>query len=468
MIAFPNGDLLVDPGSFRDPSGHVYEKAGRIFRTVSEKAAEEYDFLRRDGLLRRFVEDGWIVDSEEVANTGLGEIGAAARYVIEHPRLPFISYPYEWTFPLLKAAALFHLDFQVEALARGVTLSDASAYNVQFLGSRPIFIDVLSLRRYRDGEFWRGHRQFCEQFLNPLLLRAVSGVPHNHWYRGNLEGIGTAELLRLMPVRKKLRWNALSHLVLPSRLQAAATGRAKPLSVKGRKLPRPAFEAMLRQLRKWIAGLEPADTGRTVWGKYGATHTYADGEEVAKRAFVAEFVAKTKPAMMLDLGCNTGQYSEVATGSGADLVVGFDFDQAALEKAFARSAAKSLNLLPLFLDAANPSPDQGWNGAERKALHRRARADAVMALAFEHHLTIARNIPMGTVVEWLTGLAPRGIIEFVHKSDPTVQRMLALREDIFAHYSEEAFVAALGRNARTVKVETVTAAGRRLFWYDRT
>jgi ribosomal protein L11 methylase PrmA len=468
MDASSSGDVLLDPGSFRDPAGHVYERGGRIFRTVFERAAEDYEFLRSRDLLRRLADERWIVASEEVTSADLGERAAAARYVVEHPRLPFISYPYEWTFPLLQAAALFHVDFQLQALTHGVALSDASAYNVQFLGPRPIFMDVLSLRRYHEGEFWAGHRQFCEQFLNPLLLRATTGVPHNHWYRGSLEGIATNELLRVLPARKKLGWNTLTHVVLPSRLQARATARAAAATVKSRRLPRPAFEAMLKQLRRWIARLEPADTGRTEWSQYAETNTYAQGEEAAKRSFIAEFAAKTRPAMMLDLGCNTGEYTEAALNAGAGLVVGLDFDQSALEKAYVRAVSRGLNFLPLFLDAANPSPDQGWSGAERKALHRRAKADALIALALEHHLVIGRNIPLQRCVDWLVGFAPRGVIEFVHKSDPTVQRMLALREDVFPEYEEPAFAAALGRAARIVKSETVTATGRRLFWYDRT
>ena len=179
----------TDAGSFRDPAGHVYRVGSRVFRTVSHRAAADYEFVRDAGLLRLWSEKGLIVSAEEVDPVILGDVGAAPCYVLEHPLLPFISYPYEWPFPVLKAAALLHLDLQLLALPEGICLSDASAYNVQFVGVRPIFIDTLSFRRYRDGDFWIGHRQFCEQFLNPLLLRAFLGLPHNAWFRGSLEGV---------------------------------------------------------------------------------------------------------------------------------------------------------------------------------------------------------------------------------------------------------------------------------------
>jgi ribosomal protein L11 methylase PrmA len=462
--------IEIEPGSFRDPAGRVYRVAGRILRTVTERAATDYEFLQGKGILARLRDEGWILPTEEVDTAVLGEAGRSARHVLEHPCLPFVSYPYEWPFGALQAAAVHHLDLHLRALDEGATLSDASAYNVQFRGGRPVFIDLLSLRRYREGEMWLGHRQFCEQFLNPLLLRAYLGIPHNAWYRGNLEGIPTDDLSRLLPHRRKLSWRTLLHVVLPARLQArAAEAQGGDAGAAAqRSLPLPAFRAMLGQLRRWIAGLRPMGAERTVWGDYGDTHTYAAAEEQAKRRFVAEFVERTRPALMWDLGCNTGAYSALALGAGAGTVIGFDFDQGALDAAFARARDGRLDFLPLFLDAANPSPDQGWDGRERQGFQRRASADALLALAFGHHLAIGRNVPLDQVVAWLTGLAPQGVIEFVQKADPTVRRMLSLREDIFEGYGEEAFAAALGQRARIVRAETVSAAGRRLYWYDRT
>ncbi len=460
---------VAEGGSYRDPSGRVYEREGRIFRTVAERAAPHYEYLRDRGLLRRWAEQGWVVASEEREPGALPPGLPAARYVLEHPRLPFVSYPYEWPFPALKAAALLHLDLQRQALEEGVSLSDASAYNVQFLGPRPIFIDVLSFRRYREGEFWAGHRQFCEQFLNPLLLRALCGVPHNAWYRGSLEGIPSDQLGRLLPLRRKLSWNVLSHVVLPARGQrsAADAGAESLARLRERQLSRVAYQGLLAQLRDWIARLEPLDTGPTVLGDYERSHGYAQEEHGAKQRFVAEFVQRTKPRLLCDFGCNTGAYSELALASGAERVLGFDFDQGALEKAFARARTLGLDLLPLFLDAANPSPGQGWNGVERASMQGRVQADGALALAFVHHLAIGRNVPLDQAVHWVVERAPRGVIEFVDKGDPTVQTMLALREDIFERYAEPAFVEAIEQRARIVRAEQVSRTGRKLFEYER-
>lgn len=455
-------------GSYRDPSGHVFESAGRIFRAVMPPAVLDYEAARDTGILERLVSGGKLVAFHEVDPKEFGPQDGTAAYLLEHPRLSFISHPYEWSFSLLRDAALFHLDLHLELLSSGFTLSDASAYNVQFDGPRPIFIDHLSIRRYQEGEFWIGHRQFCEQFLNPLLLRALFGVPHNAWYRGNLEGIPVGDLAKLLTLRHKISWKILTHVVLQNRFQQGTSGGEEVAGkIKQRTLPLSGYKALLVQLRNWIDRLTPDRIGATVWGDYATTNTYNSEEEKAKRQFIADFVKSASPKSIIDLGCNTGEYSKVALESGAQRALGFDFDQRALDSAHKRAKAESLNFLPLFLDAKNPSPDQGWQQEERQGLSNRAKADAVMALAFEHHLAIAHNIPLTEVIGWIVGMAPRGVIEFVPKSDPTVRKMLALREDIFPDYSEENFAAFLGSIARVERKEKVSASGRVLYAFSR-
>jgi ribosomal protein L11 methylase PrmA len=460
---------LIDLGSFRDPNGRVFRAGDEIFRTVSPRARGDYDFVQSTGLIDRLIGQGRLVATAEVGRIALPGPGASAYKVLRHARIPFVSYPYEWPFPLLKSAALLHLSVQIEALRLGVSLSDASAYNVQFNGIQPIFIDALSFKRYREGETWSGHRQFCEQFLNPLLLRAYLGIPHNAWFRGSLEGIDTAALDAMLPFWRKLSLNVFSHVVLPARaLRHIANGdedimrRAKAVTV-----PRQRYLAMLQQLRDWISTLEPRDTGRTIWQSYETTNTYANTEANAKHDFIAEFASKVRPGTLWDMGCNSGAYAQTALAAGATRVIGFDADQGALEHAYVRAKAKSLDLLLLYQDGANPSPNQGWASEERLSVTGRGGADAVIALAFEHHLAIARNVPLDRVVGWLAGLAPAGVIEWVEKTDPTVQHLLALREDIFDGYTKPAFEAALSANARLVKSEIVSSAGRTLYWFDR-
>ena len=460
-------NFIADAGSFRDPGGQVFTSGERVLRAVMLSSAPAYEAARDGGLLDALVEKQMLVGSKEVDPSALQERPAPLRYLLEHPRIPFVSYPYEWSFSQLKSAALHHLDLHLAALAAQFTLSDATAYNVQFIGARPIFIDHLSVVPYREGQIWAGHRQFCMQFLNPLLLWALRGVQPNAWFRGSLEGIPPEDLSPLLSWRHKMSWTVLTHVAMQASLQRRSVRQnSTDGKLREQRLPRHALTGMLSGLRSYIAGLKLANQA-TVWGNYAQDNSYQSAEAAAKRRFVSEMVQATRPALLLDLGCNSGDYSIAALEAGAGYVVGFDYDQGALEHAYQRSLRDELRFLPLWLDAANPSPSQGWGQAERKGMAERARADALIALAFIHHIVIGRNVPLGMAVDWLMQMAPQGVIEFPPKEDPMVQRLLALREDIFPDYSVASFLAEVGKRGRVVKSETLSEGGRVLVWYER-
>lgn len=458
-------------GSFRDPSGGVYSVNGRILRTVTETYAHQFHFVHRTGLLDRLRARGWLLPYEFVDDEISSLFpGQGIEHLLEVPRLLFVSHPYEWPFSALKSAALLHLDVQVSALEAGVTLSDASAYNVQFQGPIPVFIDHLSFRRYEPGEIWTAHRQFCEQFLLPLLLRALFGISHNAWYRGNLEGIPLEDFRRLLKWQHCLDSNLLKHVVLHAWLHQNSKGLEGEFSAVrnvSSALPVAAFRRLLIGLRAWIQKLTPADSAMSTWQDYARTNSYRTDEVHIKRRFVHEFVETERPKHLWDLGCNAGDYAKVALEAGASHVIGFDSDQGALEACFVRAVDERLAIQPVFLDIANPSPNQGWQESERSGLRGRGHADAVLALALIHHLVIAKNIPLDQVLDWLISLAPLGILEFIPKADPMVQRLLSLREDIFSSYSLETCLAHLETKARIVKTCHLSSQGRTLVWYER-
>lgn len=458
---------LVEAGSFRDPGGRVFRAGETILRTVTAAAEENFASVIGSGVLRKLADAGKLVDFTDVTDQATAYGLDDARVVLSHPRIPFISYPYEWSFSLHKAAALAHLDLQIALLNDGFTLSDATAYNVQFEGVNPVFIDHLSIRPYQDGEIWAGHRQFCMQFLNPLLMWAVLDLQPSHWFRGSLEGIAPEDLAKLIPLRKRLNLTILTHVIAQAAMQKRSvrttTGSA---GYRNAKLPRSGFEGMLHGLRSTIARLE-VPSHRTVWGDYAHNTSYSTPEMEAKHSFVREMVAAAKPDLLYDIGCNSGDYSLSALEAGAKAVVGFDFDQSALEIAYRRAREGNLPFLPLWLDAANPSPAQGWGQAERMGFAGRADPDALLALAFIHHIAIGRNVPLDMATDWILALAPCGIIEFPHKSDPMVQALLAQRDDIFPGYDKDIFANLLSQWARIVKQVDVLPT-RTLFWFDRT
>ncbi|MDB5610290.1 MAG: hypothetical protein JWP25_7190 [Bradyrhizobium sp.] len=457
-------NIVRNPGSFRDPSGYVAHRDGRIFRILQEGAFRSFDGLKTSGLLSALVARKWIVQTETSSEPALQDL---SQFVLEHEPINFISYPYEWPFELLKRAALFHLDLHLFALEYNFTLTDASAYNIQFVGTKPILIDPLSLVPYTEGQLWLGQRQFCEQFLNPLLLTSLLKIPFNAWYRGSIEGISSEDLAHALRLKHKLSWRILSGVLIPVWLQRSAQSNpAKITAAAEKELPLSALQFMLRNLRKWIAGMRnPFAT--TLWSGYALENSYLLEEEKRKRLFVSDFIERRKPKVVWDLGCNTGLYCEMALHAGAQDAVGFDSDHGALNLAVQRSVRGGLKFLPLQMDACNPSPNQGWHQKERAGLSSRSKPNALMALALEHHIAIGRNVPLPMFLDWIVDLADCGIVEFVPKNDPMVQRMLSGRKDIFDQYSQAEFECELMKRAAIEKKEVVSSSGRTLYVFAK-
>ena len=441
----------------------MFHEDGRIRRAVTEYGLAHARAVRTTGLIDRLVSSGLLLAEHEVATSLAGH--PDVRLVLEHPTLPFVSYPYEWPFRALQAAALVHLDVQLQALDAGVMLTDATAYNMQFIGARPVFIDHLAFRPYRDGELWAAHRQFCEQFLHPLLLQSLAGIEFQSWYRGRLEGIPGADLVRLLRWHQKLRWNVFTNVVAPARLQRLAGRPGVDRRISRARMPRDTLREMLSSLRRWIPRLTPRGLDTTAWASYDAQVPDEESRSIA--AFVDEFVRHASPRLLWDLGCNAGRYSEVALEAGAGYAVGIDSDAGALDRAFARARDRQLSLLPLLVDLVNPSPGQGWRGQEREGLMDRGRPDALLALSVVHHIAIARNVPLDEIATFLTSLAPQGVIGFVPHTDQRAQALFHGREEIFRNYTLDNFLALLQQHARIVKQQPVPGTDRVLIAFSR-
>ncbi len=317
-------------GSYRDPSGQVFLHNSRVFRTITKHGYDDFKTVEATGFLTDLVDKGFLVPWRDVDKDDFEQTNDNVVRILEHTPLPFISYPFEWSFSALKDAALLHLDVHIMALAKGVTLSDASAFNIQFIGVKPIFIDHLSFRPYQDGEFWNGHRQYCEQFLNPLLLQSQMGIPHNAWYRGSPEGIPSASMTSVLPFLSRIKPQVMTNLVLPVWFDRRSGSNSEvSKSVADKRLPLSSFRNMLVGLRKFIASLKlPENT--TVWKEYAENTSYGNDETKNKKYFIQKFCSTVKPETLWDIGCNTGEYSKVALETGAKMAIGFEYDTGAL------------------------------------------------------------------------------------------------------------------------------------------
>ena len=434
-------DLRRDQGSFRDPDGFIVSQGGRIFRVVLPRAVELWRQFCASGLASELQSTGLLVPTHEVAADTLSSESSmpGGAIVLEHERIPFVSYPYEWSFDMLRAAALLQLEMVERSLKHGWILKDASAYNVQFRGITPLFIDVLSFAPLREGEPWAGYNQFCRMMLYPLMLEAYKRIPFQPWLRSELEGIDPVVLGRMFRGLERLRPGVLAHVVAQAYLQRkfSSADYSVRQQIKSAGMTREMISRNVRKLRKLIMDLHLPNES-TTWSDYSRAH-YANDAIAYKEAFVAEIITGRHFKLVWDLGCNDGRFSRIAADA-AETVVAMDFDAGSINRLYCkiRKEGRS-NLLPLLINVANPSPAQGWASRERASLIERGKPELTLVLALVHHLVISGNVPLDTLLEWLSEVTDEVVIEFVSKEDAMVQRLLLNKDDTYSDYNRETF-----------------------------
>lgn len=452
--------VAAEGGSFRDPCGFVFRRGGTLYRQLNESSREDYDALLRSGLYAELTSRGLLVEHDE-ADPRMAAAPGAYKVLQPHP-IPFISYPYEWSFAQLKAAALATLEIQRAALAKGMTLKDASAFNVQFIGGRPIFIDTLSFERYRPGKSWAAYRQFCQHFLAPLALISYADARLTQLLRAYIDGVPLDLASRLLPWRSRLRLPLLLHVHLHAKSLRRYVETRGSVSTIERPISVTAMAGLIDDLRRGVEALR-WEVDASVWGAYYKQLSYSDAESERKKALVSEFLDIAGGTSVWDLGSNTGLYSRIAAAKGR-YTVAWELEPECVEFNYREIIAKNdANILPLVLDLANPTPSLGWDNSERYSVPERGPADTAMMLALVHHLAIGNNVPLPRIADFALKAGRKLIVEFVPKTDPMVQRLLASREDVFTDYVQSAFEAAFVRHFRIERKEPVTATGRVLY-----
>lgn len=453
-----------DPASFRDPCGFVFrDEDGTLLRQVNSSYAPDYRLLMDSGLYEDLVTAGMLIEHEELPRS---QARGEDAYCLIRPReVPFISYPYEWPFSALKEAALLTLEIQHRARNFGMSLKDASSYNVQFHETRPVLIDTLSFEKCEPARPWVAYAQFCRHFLAPLALMAKTDTGLNRLLLVHLDGIPLDLASKLLPWRTRFQLGLFLHLHLHAKMVKHYSDTSQPreskFAAKGR-VTSPGMTALLDNLRRTIAKLSMKTHG-TEWVDYYRDNSYSSEAFEEKRAVVTRFLRIVQPSTVWDLGANTGIFSCIASDLGARTYA-FDIDPACVEMNFRQCRRDNRsNLLPLLLDLTNPTPAIGWAHEERRSLAGRGPVDAVMALALVHHLAISNNLPFRKIAAFLYRLTRHLIIEFVPRSDPQVKRLLRCRRDSFDDYHQVNFEAAFEQRFSVREKRPIGQHGRILY-----
>jgi len=431
--------MKYDGGSFRDPSGYVFYHQGNVYRQINQVYEDDYNLLMSSGLYQMLVDKKILIPHEEISRKEFPESYKFDEHykIIKPEKIPFVSYPYEWCFSQLKDAALTTLKIQRIALEHGMTLKDASSYNIQFKNGKPVFIDTLSFEKYNEGEPWVGYRQFCQHFLAPLSLMALKDVRFNQLLKIYIDGIPLDLASSILAFKTHFNFSLQTHIHFHAKTQQRYSDKSE--GVRKHRVNKIGLLGIIDNLESFIRKLKLKDL-KTEWANYYEdNNNYSSIAMEAKKSDVAKFLDKVKPLSVWDLGANNGVFSRIAEKKGISTIA-FDIDPIAVEMNYLScSKEENTKILPLLLDLTNPSPGIGWENIERLSFIERGPTDAALALALIHHLAISNNVPFAKLADFFSKITKWLIIEFVPKEDSQVQKLLATRKDVFPLYSQHNF-----------------------------
>lgn len=449
----------VPTGSFRDPSGRVFTRDGRLLRQVNRSYASTYEQLMAGGLYRALVDQSLIVSHTEIDEpAGWPD---ERHKILEPERIPFISYPFEWCFGELKQAALLTLRIQRLAIERGMTLKDASAFNIQFRGPNPVLIDTLSFDVWQEGSPWAAYRQFCQHFLAPLALMSYTEVRLGQLSRLHLDGVPLDLATHLLPWKTRLRPALLMHLHLHARAQSRHG--LKTANRRAHTFTRAAMMGLIDHLQSAVEALTERGADGP-WADYYDRTNYTPAAMAEKQRVVGQFIERARPSVVWDLGANTGLFSQIASAQGA-YTIALDGDATAVERHYrdCRSRRDQL-VLPLVMDLANPSGGIGWCHEERMSLLERGPADLVLALGLVHHLRITNQVPFSMIADSFARSAGALVVEFPSPADSQVSGMLDRMPAHAAGYTLHAFETAFAERFTVEAVHPIAGSERRLYF----
>jgi hypothetical protein len=421
------------PSSFRDPDGYVFSYNGEFFRRVNPSYTSCYKQLMSSGLYAHLTGTGSLMPHEEVSSSH--PLFSEGELILCPKQLPFISYPYEWSFGQLQEAAILTLDVLAASLDHGMILKDASAFNVTWHRGKAVFFDTLSFTPYEDGSPWAGYRQFCSHFLAPLALMAYTDFRLQKLLLQYIDGVPLDLTSQLLPFRTRLKPSLSIHLHMHSYLQKKKAGTRDKIKVS---LKKKSLYNLIASLRNCINALKFPNV-QTEWGDYYNDTNYTVEQAQKKQSVIAGWLEMVRPYSVADLGANDGTYSVLAARS-SELVVAMDVDPVAVQANYVMCKTQNkTRITPLLNDITAPSPAIGWHCRERSSIFERLHPHMGMALALVHHLSISNNVPFSNIFSMFADMAPTWIVEFVDKKDTQVQRLLTNRPDVFPEYTQAMF-----------------------------
>ncbi len=450
------------PSSYRDPGGFVFKYDGLFYRIIKYNYQKEYDFLMSSGLYEELVSKKLLISHREYVLPEQVEPDTYKTILPE--QIHFISYPYEWCFDQWKDVLLAFLEINRISLSYGLILKDATPFNFTFHKGKPVFIDTLSFSFYKEGKPWLAYRQFCESLLGPLVLMKYNGALWSSEFASSINGFPLTFISKQLSWKTYFKPIVLIHIHLHAKYSSHQISGKKGTSGMNKS----KILALMEFIRQAIVEWNPLSDRVKNWNDYYTTKIISQSYLTEKEEIVEYWIRYIKPSQLVDFGANTGNFSIIAA-QYSESVISVESDSDCVNKFYCANKNKSIQkITPIVADIMQLSPGVGWDNMERMPLVKRIHADTVLALALIHHLCIGSNLPIGLFASFISSIVQRyAIIEFIPKTDPKIQEMLASRYDIFQNYSEAEFVKQFEEYFELEDIRIIASVNRTLYLWRK-
>lgn len=452
---------MKDPGSFRDPSGHIYYQNHKVYRVVNDSFKKHYDHLIKSGLYTRLISEKLLVEHFEIESTKKSE----GHYkTLEVEKVPFISYPYEWSFNQFKDSLLLTLQIQLICVEYNMTLKDATPFNIQFINNRPIFIDTLSFELIENDNYvWKPYKQFCEMFLGPICLMRYVDPNLNKMLINYINGIPLNLITKLLPLKSKFNLSVFIHIIIHELVKEKDLKKPnKNYNLKV--ISKIKHLNIIKQLESFVSGIK-LPSFESEWGEYNReTINEKKKYVIDKENTIKSFLEKEKYDLVWDIGSNDGFFSRVIAQKYSKNVISFDIDWRCVDGNYLINKSLDIkNVFPIIMDLSNPTPSIGWMNKERSSIFERfGYPDLISCFAVIHHI-INVGIPLEIFIEFLSKSSKDVLIEYIPFSDPKCQIIFESRGEDFQYPKKDQFVNILEDQFEIISQKTLNETKRSLF-----
>jgi hypothetical protein len=450
-----------NPSSFRDVDGFVFEYEGTIYRAINENYLDIYAKLMESGLYEKLINEELLIPHSEEKTIPLTIPGHSL--IIKPFQVKNITYPYEWSYEQMRDAAICTLKIQEISLSYGFSLKDATPFNIQFIDGKPRLIDTLSFF-INDKKAWFAYKQFCESFFAPLVLSAF--VDHDIGRIGRIYHNGIPLLLAstMLPHRTWFKPSILVHLHMHARAQQSA---GKIEKKRGESISNPGNQArLIFSLQSAVSSL-PKTKSFLNWTNYYSGDCVHPMYLKNKIEIVEKALSEMKPQTVIDVGCNTGVFSKIAS-KYSNMVIAIDRDPSSIESLYGVAKQEKItNLIPLVIDILNPSPSLGWMNHERSSFLERIDPDVIFLLGISHHLLGQANITFPMLAELCSKSRKFVFFEFIPDSDSKYKELFRTRVNQFEWYTQEELLKVFENQFTVKNVWKIEPTDRTIFLFEK-